>query len=115
MTRNAAVILTAALLPALTALAQAAESDEDGMVTATPARAIDAGPAENADAFSKAVGDYLKTVHGEVTAMVGTGGTYGVSATAVLPIGETGTLELSYAQGRSPGWWMGPGWVPHRR
>ena len=46
-----------------------------------------------------AVGD--RKVHGEMTMFAGSGGTFGVSGTAVLPVGQTGTAAISVLQGTS--------------
>lgn len=79
--------------------APALASDVDD-VMATPSRV---NPAAEGAAKDE-VGDYLKDVHGEVTAMVGTGGSYGVSATAELPLGENGFAILSFSKTKGPLW-----------
>jgi hypothetical protein len=70
-------------------------------VMATPSRAKTDVPGSDGDS---AVKDYLKGVHGEVTAMVGTGGTYGFSGVAVLPLGDKGTAVVSFSTGKGLGW-----------
>ncbi len=40
-------------------------------------------------------------VHGEVTMFAGSGGTFGMSGTAVMPVGDTGTAAVSIMQGTS--------------
>ena len=42
-----------------------------------------------------------RKVHGEMSMFAGSGGTFGVSGTAVVPVGETGTAALSVMQGTS--------------
>jgi hypothetical protein len=42
-----------------------------------------------------------RKIHGEMTMFAGSGGTFGVSGTAVLPVGETGTAAISVLQGTS--------------
>jgi hypothetical protein len=42
-----------------------------------------------------------RKVHGEVTMFAGSGGTFGMSGTAVMPVGDTGTAAISIMQGTS--------------
>lgn len=42
-----------------------------------------------------------RKVHGEVTMFAGSGGSFGVAGTAVLPVGDSGTAAISVMQGRS--------------
>ena len=42
-----------------------------------------------------------RKVHGEVTMFAGAGGTFGMSGTAILPVGDTGTAAVSIMQGTS--------------
>jgi hypothetical protein len=42
-----------------------------------------------------------RKVHGEMSMFAGSGGTFGVSGTAVVPVGDTGTAALSVMQGTS--------------
>ena len=42
-----------------------------------------------------------RQVHGEMTMFAGSGGTYGVSGTAIVPVGDTGMAAVSITQGRS--------------
>ena len=42
-----------------------------------------------------------RKVHGEMSMFAGSGGTFGVSGAAVVPVGETGTAALSVMQGTS--------------
>jgi hypothetical protein len=42
-----------------------------------------------------------RKVHGEVSVFAGSGGTLGMSGTAVMPVGETGTAAISVMQGTS--------------
>jgi hypothetical protein len=44
-----------------------------------------------------ALGD--RKVHGEVSIFAGSGGTFGMSGTAILPVGQTGTAAISVMQG----------------
>jgi hypothetical protein len=46
-----------------------------------------------------AMGD--RKVHGEVSMFAGSGGTFGMSGTAILPVGQTGTAAISVLQGTS--------------
>ncbi|BCW89200.1 hypothetical protein sos41_23560 [Alphaproteobacteria bacterium SO-S41] len=87
-------------------VAQAADTDE---VTATPsvraaaaAKAAANGetPAEE-DSLGKKVGDYLSQVHGEVGVAVGTNDMHAVYGTAVLPLGDEGSLTLSFEKSRN--------------
>ena len=57
-----------------------------------------------------------RQVHGEVTAMIGTGGARGAWGTVSMPVGETGTLTLSGGEGRNlyrawPGYGYRPGMI----
>ncbi len=80
---------------------------DDGSVLATPMRpAASKAEAEAREAdVGDAVEDYLKDVHGEVTAMVDSRGGYNVSGTAVLPLGENGTAVISMSKGSGPSAW----------
>lgn len=40
-------------------------------------------------------------VHGEMTMFAGSGGTFGFSGSAIIPVGETGTAAVSITQGTS--------------
>lgn len=63
------------------------------------------GPMESAD------GEGWRGIHGEVSLSVGTGGYRSGAASAVIPIGESGRLALSYGQtdfGDSGGYGYGP-------
>ncbi|OSZ65251.1 hypothetical protein CAP39_12285 [Sphingomonas sp. IBVSS1] len=42
-----------------------------------------------------------RKVHGEMTMFAGSGGTFGISGTAIVPVGETGMAAVSVTQGRS--------------
>lgn len=42
-----------------------------------------------------------RKVHGEVTMFAGSGGTFGMSGTAIVPVGESGTAAISVLQGTS--------------
>jgi hypothetical protein len=42
-----------------------------------------------------------RKVHGEMTMFAGSGGTFGVSGTAVMPVGANGTAAISIMQGTS--------------
>lgn len=42
-----------------------------------------------------------RKVHGELNLFAGSGGTYGFSGTAVMPVGQTGTAALSVTKGTS--------------
>ena len=42
-----------------------------------------------------------RKVHGEVTMFAGSGATFGMSGTAVIPVGQTGTAVVSVQQGTS--------------
>ena len=42
-----------------------------------------------------------RRVHGEVTMFAGSGGTFGFSGTAVMPVGQSGTAAVSVMQGTS--------------
>ncbi|MBU6166514.1 MAG: hypothetical protein KGQ52_10315 [Alphaproteobacteria bacterium] len=42
-----------------------------------------------------------RRVHGEMTMFAGSGGTFGVAGTAVLPVGNSGSAALSFMQGTS--------------
>jgi hypothetical protein len=47
------------------------------------------------------IGARDRKVHGEVSMFAGSGGTFGMSGTAILPVGETGTAAVSITQGTS--------------
>ena len=40
-----------------------------------------------------------RKVHGEMSMFAGSGGTFGMSGTAIVPVGETGTAAVSISQG----------------
>ena len=42
-----------------------------------------------------------RKIHGEMTMFAGTGGTLGVSGTAIVPVGQNGTAAISVMQGTS--------------
>jgi hypothetical protein len=42
-----------------------------------------------------------RKVHGQATMFAGSGGTFGMSGTAVMPVGNTGTAAISVMQGTS--------------
>jgi hypothetical protein len=42
-----------------------------------------------------------RKVHGEMTMFAGSGGSFGVSGTAIVPVGESGTAAISVLQGTS--------------
>lgn len=42
-----------------------------------------------------------RKVHGEVSMFAGSGGTFGMAGTAVVPVGETGSAAISVMQGTS--------------
>lgn len=42
-----------------------------------------------------------RKLHGEMTMFAGSGGTFGVSGTAIVPVGDTGTAAISVLQGTS--------------
>jgi len=83
--------------------APAADVAPDETVSATPQRVARplAGAAQEAapDAARDDDGGLLADVHGEVSAMVGTGGAYALSGTATLPLGDDGSLTLSFETG----------------
>lgn len=93
-----------------------------GYLASSPAAADDASP----DAMLRRdLSRYLtptartrmdRQVHGEVTAMIGTGGARGAWGTVSMPVGETGTLTLSGGEGRNlyrawPGYGYRPGMI----
>ncbi len=45
-----------------------------------------------------------RKIHGEVSMFAGTGGTRGIAATTIVPIGETGYASFSFSTGRYPGY-----------
>ena len=42
-----------------------------------------------------------RKVHGEMSMFAGSGGTFGIASTAVVPVGETGSAAISVMQGTS--------------
>lgn len=91
------------LLIAAAALGAPAFAGDVDDVMATPSRAKAAAAAPAAEE-RESVSDYLKDVHGEVTFMVGSDGTYGASGTAVLPLGENGVATVTLSTGKGPAW-----------
>lgn len=93
-----------------------------GYLASSPAAADDGSPDEM---LRRDLSRYLtpsartrmdRQVHGEVTAMIGTGGARGAWGTVSMPVGETGTLTLSGGEGRNlyrawPGYGYRPGMV----
>lgn len=93
-----------------------------GYLASSPAAADDASPdAMLRRDLSRYLTPTAKTrmdrqVHGEVTAMIGTGGARGAWGTVSMPVGETGTLTLSGGEGRNlyrawPGYGYRPGMI----
>ncbi|MET0338850.1 MAG: hypothetical protein ABW063_13945 [Caulobacter sp.] len=93
-----------------------------GYLASSPAAADDASP----DAMLRRdLSRYLtpsartridRQVHGEVTAMIGTGGARGAWGTVSMPVGENGTLTVSGGEGRNlyrawPGYGYRPGMI----
>lgn len=106
-------LAASAVFAALCGLAAAAEIDDDGMIAATPSvraaeAAKDGGGAAEEDSLGKKVGDYLSQVHGEVGVAVGTNDMHAVYGTAVLPLGDEGSLTLSFEQSRNAYYGYGP-------
>lgn len=98
--RSIAAICLIALAPCA-ATAQTPPSDEGKVTRLTPeerAELLDAGIEASADrAQAQAMGGgYERQIHGEVGAMIGTGGARGIFGTAVIPLGETGTAIISF-------------------
>lgn len=96
--RSAATICLIALT-ACSAIASA-RTPESRVTRLSPAEKevlLDAGTEESADrAQAQAMGGDSDRVHGEIGAMIGTGGARGVFGTAVIPLGENGTAVVSF-------------------
>ena len=107
-------------LPALLwfALAATAVKAEPASVTGghimrlTPAEieaALDAAATHHPDPLNELAADPPvarsdRAPHGEVGAFVGSGGTRGVWGSTLMPLGQGGTLGLSFSTGRYPGY-----------
>jgi len=83
------------------ASAQAVPADEEpGVIRLSPAErsaVLDSTAAENADLTG---GNFGRQVHGEIGAMIGTGGTRGIYGTAAVPLGDTGMAIFSFENSR---------------
>ena len=105
MTRSASARMSLMFALALAAgapAAWAADSEDDGTITATPAERAKTGDGATDDAsLGEKVDDYLSKVHGEVGVAVGTNDMHAVYGTAVLPLGEESSLTLSFSQSRN--------------
>ena len=98
--RSTAAICLVALAPIASAQTPTA-APESRVARLTPQERealLDAGSEESADrAQAQAMGgDYERRIHGEIGAMIGTGGARGVFGTAVIPLGETGVAVVSF-------------------
>ena len=83
------------------AMAQAAASDEPGVVRLSPAErdtALDS--VMNRDSELPIFGGADRQVHGEIGAMIGTGGARGIFGTAAVPLGDTGMAVFSFENSR---------------
>lgn len=74
-------------------------------------RKADAPPVEAwADAWEQSA---PRKMHGQVSAGIGTGGYKDFGATVSLPLGENGTLNLSFSQTKNAPWSYGYGYGPY--
>jgi hypothetical protein len=81
----------------LAAMAQVAVNDEPGVVRLSPAErdtALDSVMAR--DSELPIFGGGNRQVHGEIGAMIGTGGARGIFGTAAVPLGDTGMAVFSF-------------------
>lgn len=74
-------------------------ADEDGLVTATPQRTARGAAAAETGSAVEGSRSILADIHGEVGAMIGTGGAYAAFGTGMLPLGDKGSLTLSFGTG----------------
>ena len=84
-------------------VAVAAEDDGD-LVTITPRKdqaEADAAAAAKAAEAEKSEKSLIGPIHGQVGAMIGTGGARAFYGTVDIPIGENGMMSLSYGEGRN--------------
>jgi len=101
------LIAGAGLLVASPALAGA--EDSATIVRLTPeerAAALDSATEASTDAAlaQAAGGGGDRQVHGEIGAMIGTGGTRGIFGTAAIPLGDRGGAIISFEKSRFGGW-----------
>ncbi len=93
------------LLTSTAACAQAADPATAQTYSLTPEqkmRVLDAGTEQSAEAARLARGNGTddRQIHGEVGAMVGTGGTRGAYGTAAIPLGDNAGAVISFEHSR---------------
>jgi hypothetical protein len=98
-----AIVLLAAM-PA-TAMAQAADGDSGQIVSLTPeqkADVLDRGTEASVAAARAGIaqGGGDRQVHGEIGAMIGTGGARGIFGTAAIPLGDNAGAVVSFESSR---------------
>ena len=101
----ATAAICAIALTSCPALAQAVPADEGRVTRLSPEERealLDAGSEESADrAQAQAMGGGSdRRIHGEVGAMIGTGGARGLFGTAVIPLGDSGAAMISFEHSR---------------
>jgi len=83
------------------AVAQVAVSDEPGVVRLSPAeRETLLDSAVTDDPNLPIFGGPDRQIHGEIGAMIGTGGTRGIFGTAAVPLGDSGMAVFSFENSR---------------
>lgn len=109
------LIAATAALSGGAALAEESGSAPGRVISLTPEQkeaAIDsggtaiAGPAADIAGHG---GSRAGQIHGEVGAMIGTGGTRGIYGTAAVPLGENAGAIISFEKSR---YGRGQGWIP---
>lgn len=98
-------LLVGVLLLASPALAQTSDGDTAQIIRLTPeqkAAALEGGSEAKADAaLNRAAGGGAdRAIHGEVGAMIGTGGARGMFGTAAIPLGDNAGAIISFENSR---------------
>lgn len=106
-------IVAAVALSSIPALATAADDAPGEVIRLTPEQKEEAlasgGAAGPPAGLSGQRGTGAGQIHGEIGAMIGTGGTRGVYGTAAVPLGENAGAILSFEKSR---YGRGRGWIP---
>lgn len=110
-----AMMIATLALSGAPALAAALDEAAGEIIQLTPEQkreALDSGSAaasRSATDLSGQRGGGAGQIHGEVGAMIGTGGARGVYGTAAVPLGENAGAIISFEKSR---YGRGQGWIP---
>lgn len=105
MSHRSRILFAALALSAVAWPIAAVAEDDAQIIRLTPeqqAKALDSANETSADAaLARASGGGSdRLIHGEIGAMIGTGGARGVFGTAAIPLGDNGGAIISFEQSR---------------